>query len=266
MLRSERTAIPQSVEARLQRLAAFSKSPTDFARDDLVGFRRPLAAVFALTAPIIAAFVFHTAGIGPTVKTAALYTAYVAIGLVIVGRLEWPRLLEAYEEREAAKKRANADLKCGFSQVNHLRQTRAPMFVEYDHGVLVLADAGDLRTLFFSIPADDRDPRWERYRGGDLHRRDWRWSRLPVSGEIYRFSTLGPMIERPRGIWRVSSIDEWEALHVSFRDPQDGDLLPFAFDDLAERVSQMVEAAPFEPAKKRKRKRGVRRQPSRVRA
>lgn len=240
MLSTARVALPAPVEIRLKNSSDFVDNVMEFAREDLVGFKRPLAATFAYTTPVVLAIVFHATGIAPMVETAAGYIVMAFAGLVLVGREIWPTLVKEYESRAEAKRKAAADLKCGFGEAAFLNLARAPRFFEYDHGVLALADAGDFRTLFFSIANDPEDPRWIPYREGEMNRRVWRWLRLPISREVVKFSTEGskhPQYDPPPSI---DSIDAWEAIHTALGEPMDGAIIHRPFEEVAEMVERLL--------------------------
>ena len=179
MFNTARVDIPAPVATRLQHSSQFVENIMEFTREDLIGFRRPLAATFALTAPIVIAFSYYAAGILPMFKIASSYFVVAISGLYLVGRDEWPALVDEFELRSNEKRKAVADLKCGFTESSFLSLVRAPRFIEHQHGVLVFVDVGDFRTLFFSIENAETDPRWQLYVDGELSRRVWRWMRLP---------------------------------------------------------------------------------------
>ena len=52
MLSTTRVNFPVVVENRLRTAGDFIDNIMEFARDDLVGFRRPIAATFALATPL----------------------------------------------------------------------------------------------------------------------------------------------------------------------------------------------------------------------
>ena len=136
-----------------------------------------------------------------------------------------------FEKIKRAKRKALADLKCGFTESGFLNLLRSPRFFAFDHGVLAFADAGDFRTLFFWITNDPEDPRWEYYVNGELNRRIWRWLRLPVSREMVRFSTEGSRLVQagPPGV--IESIDAWEAIHTALGEPMESPPLEQPFLD-----------------------------------
>ena len=212
----------------------------DYAREDLVGFSRPISAAFALTAPLALAFVYHSAGLAAAAQWGLAMLALIAAGLFYIGRHEWPNIIAKFQAHATAKRKAVADLRCGFGESSFLSNGRAPQFFAYEHGVLVLADAGDLKTLFFHISNDGIDPRWELYIAGELHRRVWRWLRLPVSREVVKFSTEGSKLARIGDAPVIESIDAWEAVNVALGEPLDGALIHRPFDELVETVERLV--------------------------
>lgn len=241
MLNTDRVAIPAPVEVRLKKSAQFVDNIMDFAREDLIGFRRPLAATFAFSAPLVMAFVYQAGGLTHLLQVAASYFIVAGGGLYLVGRQAWPQLVDEFEQKTLQKRRAIADLKCGFSELSFLNLSRAPRYFEHENGVLVFADAGDFRTLFFSIERDARNERWSLYVNGDLDRRVWRWLRLPVSRDIVKFATeaskLAGVQTDPQ---RIRSVDAWEAINVSLGEPLDGAIIHRPFDEVVESVERMI--------------------------
>ena len=240
MLSTARVALPAPVEVRLKSASTFVDNLMEFARDDLIGFRRPLAATFAISAPLVIAFTYQSAGLVPALQVGAGYCAAATIGLYLVGRAMWPNLVAEYETRTAAKRRAIADLRCGFGEASFLNHARPPRFIEHENGVIALADAGDFRTLFFSIESGAHDPRWAPYQSGDLHRRVWRWLRLPISRELVKFTTEGSKLPQPAAPYRAKSIDAWEAINVALGEPLDGAIIHRPFDEIVDTVDRLV--------------------------
>jgi hypothetical protein len=240
MMSTARVRLPAPVEVKLKRASEFVDNITEFAREDLIGFRRPLAAAFAFTAPLVLAIVYKSAGLAALAQVAAAYIAVAAGGLYLVGRSLWPGLVKEYETRAAAKRRALADLKCGFGEAAFLNLPKAARFFEYEHGVLALADAGDFKTIFFSIAAEESDPRWVSYATGEMNRRIWRWLRLPVSHEIVRFSSEGSKHAQPEQAPFIASIDVWEAVHCALGEPVDGAVIHQPFGEVVETVERLL--------------------------
>ncbi len=240
MLNTDRVAIPAPIEVRLKRSAQFVDNVMDFAREDLIGFKRPLAATFAFTAPLVMGFVHHAGGLEHLLEVGVSYLVVGLGGLYLVGRREWPGLVAEFEERTIEKRRATADLKCGFGESSSLNLSRAPHYFEHENGVVVLADAGDFKTLVFLIDRDFRDDRWNAYVNGELDRRVWRWLRLPVSRDIVKFSTEASKLARARpDASRIRSVDAWEAINVALGEPMDGALIHQPFDEVVDRVSRL---------------------------
>ncbi|NWG70077.1 MAG: hypothetical protein HXY23_00490 [Parvularculaceae bacterium] len=240
MLSTARVELPAPVEARLKSASDFVDNVMEFAREDLIGFRRPLAASFAFSAPLVLSLVYHSAGLVPMLQAAGAYFAVAGGGLYLVGRAMWPGLVAEFETRAVAKRKAMADLRCGFGESNFLNLARSPRFIEHDNGVLVFADAGDFRTLFFSIESGPNDPRWALYRSGELHRRVWRWLRLPVSRELVKFTTEGSKLPQPNRPYRARSIDAFEAICVAMGEPLDGAVIHRPFDEVVDTVDRLV--------------------------
>ena len=240
MLTTARVDIPLPIAARLKMEAAFTENVNEYARDDLIGFKRPLAAAFALIAPVALAFVYQGLGFVAMAQLAGTMIVLVAAGIYLVGRQEWPQIVEQFQTHALAKRKAVADLRCGFGESSFLSNGRSPRFFEHDHGVLVLADAGDLKTLFFSIANDGTDPRWELYINGEMHRRIWRWLRLPVSREVVKFSTEGSKLARIGEPPVIDSIEAWEAVNVALGEPLDGAVIHRCFDELSEMAERLL--------------------------
>ncbi|MEM8772832.1 MAG: hypothetical protein AAGD92_14390 [Pseudomonadota bacterium] len=240
MLSTARVSIPVPVEARLKSEAEFVDNVNQYAREDLIGFKRPIAAAFALVAPVALALVYQGAGLTATLQVGALIAGIVAGGIIVVGKQEWPSIVAEFQAHANAKKKAVADLRCGFGESSFLSNGRAPRFFEHEHGVLVLADAGDLKTLFFDISNDDTDPRWALYESGEMYRRVWRWLRLPVSRELVKFTAEGSKLNQRRKPSEISSIEAWEAVNVALGEPLDGTVIHRPFDELAEMIERLV--------------------------
>lgn len=240
MLTTARIALPAPVEARLKNAADYSDNVNDYAREDLIGFNRPIAAAFALVSPVVLALVYKVEGLASTLQAAALISAVVVAGLVIVGKQEWPKIVAKFQHRATAKRKAIADLRCGFGESSFLSNGRAPSFFEHEHGVLVLADAGDLKTLFFSIANDGADPRWDLYMNGDMQRRVWRWLRLPVSREVVKFTAEGSKMAGSGDALVIDSIDAWEAINIALGEPLDGSVIHRPFTETTEMVERAL--------------------------
>lgn len=240
MLTTARVEIPAPIAARLGAAAAFVDNVNEFAREDLIGFKRPIAATFALVVPVTLALAFNAAGVGALVQAALMLFILAAAALVYVGAERWPIIVAEYEQHTEAKKKAIADLKCGFGESSFLSNGRRPRYFEYEFGVLVLADAGDLKTLFFNIPNDASDPRWELYENGELHRRVWRWLRLPVSREVVKFSTEGSKLAQGGEPPFIDTIEAWEAVNLALGEPLDGAVIHRPFDELSEAVERLI--------------------------
>ncbi len=240
MLSTARVAIPVPVAAQLKTNAAFRDNVNEYARDDLIGFKRPIAAAFALIAPIVLAIAYQGSGLGSALQVGAIIVAIVGAGLYFVGRKEWPNIVAEFQTHALAKRRAIADLRCGFGESSFLSNGRSPRFFEYDHGVIAMADAGDLKTLFFDISNDGDDPRWTLYSDGELHRRVWRWLRLPVSREVVKFTTEGSKLATAGEPPVIDSIEAWEAVNVALGEPLDGSVIHRPFDELVEMVERLI--------------------------
>lgn len=240
MLSTARVSIPVPVAARLHTSASFNDNVNDYIREDLIGFRRPIAAAFALIAPVAVAFVYQGAGLVSALQIGLVISVIVGAGIYFVGKQEWPNIVAEFQNQAAAKKKATADLRCGFGESSFLSNGRAPRFFEHEHGVIVLADAGDLKTLFFDIASDEPDPRWALYQNGEMYRRVWRWLRLPVSRELVKFSAEGSKLNQRGPAPQITSIDAWEAVNVALGEPLDGAIIHRSFDELIEVLERLV--------------------------
>ncbi len=240
MISVDRVALPAPVEASLKARAAFVENVNEFAREDLIGFRRPLAATFAIAGPIGLAFVAHSYGVASVLQWAAGFTLITGSGLYLVGREVWPGLVEEFQRRSLQKRRAQADLNCGFGEAAHLIQRRAPYFATHDGGVLVFADAGDFKTLFFNVANSEDDPRWVYFVHGEMNRKVWRWLRLPVSRDVVRFSAQGTRAGVAAPPVHISSIDAWEAINVALDEPTDGAVLSLPLEDVIDIVERRL--------------------------
>lgn len=240
MITTDRVALPAPVEAKLRSAAAFVENVNDFARDDLIGFRRPLAAAFAIVGPVGLAFVAHSFGVASILQWAAAFILMTGSGLYLVGRDVWPGLVDDFQRRTIEKRRAVADLNCGFGEAAYLLQRRAPYLAAYEGGVLAFADAGDFKTLYFNIARSEDDPRWIYYVHGELNRKVWRWLRLPVSRDVVRFSAQGTRAGVANPPVAISSADAFEAIQVALGEPTDGSVLNFPLEDVIDTVERRL--------------------------
>jgi len=240
MLTTARVDLPVPIAVRLNGAAMFVDNVNEFAREDLVGFKRPIAAVFALVVPVALAIIYNSAGFVAMAQSAVLMLAVAGASLFYIGSIEWPNIVLEFQSRAQAKKKAVADLKCGFGEASFLSNGRSPRFFEHEHGALALADAGDLKSLFFSMSNDGTDPRWELYMNGEMHRRVWRWLRLPVSREVVKFTTEGSKLARIGEAQMINSIEVWEAVNLALGEPLDGAIIHRPFDELAEMVERLL--------------------------
>lgn len=240
MLSTARVSIPSSVQSRLKTEASFADNVHDYAREDLIGFKRPIAAVFALMAPITCALGYYNGGITSTVLYGLFIIALVGAGIYFAGKRAWPSIVDAFQEGTNAKRKAVADLRCGFGESYFLSQGRTPRYYEYEHGVIILTDAGDLKTMFFDIQKSDADRRWSLYKNGNIHRRIWRWVRLPVSREIVEFTCEGSKMVRKAKSRKISSIEVFEAVNLCLGEPMDGEIIHRPFDELTDAVDRLT--------------------------
>lgn len=240
MLTTARVEIPAPVVARLKHAADYSDNVNDYAREDLIGFKRPVAAAFALVLPLTLAFAYHAGGPMMVLQLGVAVILMVSFGIYVIGREEWPRIVARFQDSVMAKRKAIADLRCGFGESSFLSNGRAPKFFEHANGVLALADAGDLKTLFFDISKDGLDPRWALYESGEIRRRVWRWLRLPVSREVVKFSTEGARLARVEAAPMIPSIEAWEAINVALGEPMDGAIIHRPFDEVIDDINRLM--------------------------
>ncbi|MEO1137706.1 MAG: hypothetical protein AAFW68_14075 [Pseudomonadota bacterium] len=240
MLTTARVEIPAPVAARLKTAADYSDNVNDYAREDLIGFKRPVAASFALLAPLTLAFAYHAGGLMMVAQLGLSIVMMVAFGIYVIGRQEWPSIVQKFQTSVMTKRKAIADLRCGFGESSFLSNGRAPKFYEHANGVLVLADAGDLKTMFFDISKDGSDPRWALYQNGEIQRRVWRWLRLPVSREVVKFSTEGSRLARVEKAPMIPSVEAWEAINVALGEPMDGAIIHRPFDEIVDDMKRLM--------------------------
>ncbi len=240
MLTTQRVDIPSPVAVELKTAASFVDDIMEYAREDLIGFRRPIAATFAYLTPIVCVFACWAGGVWQAAVITLAYFTIAIGGMALVGKKEWPRLVAAFEAGSYKKRRAEADLRCGFTEACFLKLSQAPRFFEHEHGVLVFADAGDFKTIFLSIDKDNADPRWAVYRARGLDRRVWRWMRLPVSREHVSFGTEGSRLSASGPVKSISSIEAWEAVHTFLGDPMDGAVIHRSFDEIVGAVERLL--------------------------
>ena len=162
-------------------------------------------------------------------------------GIYWVGRKEWLSIVDTYEENAEAKRKAVGDLRCGFGESSFISLGRAPRFYEYENGVLIICDAGDLKTLFFDIHKDESDKRWALYEAGHFQRRIWRWVRLPVSREVVEFSCEGSKLaSNDRPPRTITSLEVFEAINLSLGEPLDGSVIHRPFEELVASLERLI--------------------------
>ena len=240
MFTADRVSIPKSTTVKLRQSADFVDDIMEFAREDLIGFKRPLAAAFAYTTPFFFIFAYTLGGPIGLLQLSAMYFAITIAGLYLVGKINWPTIVSEFDRKTAEKRRAAADLRCGFAERNFLTLARAPRFFEYEGGVIVFADAGDFKTLFLAIEDSPSDLRWALYVSGELERRVWRWLSLPISREIVKFQASASKLANVRAPRRINSIDAFEAISEALGAPQDGAIVHRPFVEVVEIVEQAL--------------------------
>ena len=240
MLTIGRAAIPKPTERKLRSAASLSDDFMAFARQELIGFRRPVAAAYALTTPVACAVALLGGGWIRLAETAGALTVFAALALALVGRRELPRIEEDFDRLTCLKRRAEADLRCGYGEDIFLRIARPPRFFESAVGVLVFVDIGDFKTLFMSVEKGAEDPRWPIYCKGGLRRRIWRWCRLPASHDLIRFATEGTRLEPFHKPKYIKSIEVFEAIHLALGEPEDGAVVHIPFEEVIDTVTRLL--------------------------
>jgi hypothetical protein len=240
MLRTDTVDLPERVVLRLKDKAAFSETFGAFTRQHLAGFRQPVAVAAALVGPVLVAFVYAVADFFTMLEVAATFgltTAMFLLGAWYVNRRE---IRAAYERNTESRRRAKADLKSGLAEATALHLGQRPVFYEHEHGVIVLADLADGRTLYFDIDNDGFDTRWFLYINGDLHRDSWKWLRLKGSGAVTDFEAKGQRLVAFGEAPYVDAPDAWEAISLALGEPQAGDVIDMPFDEVKQTVSRLL--------------------------
>lgn len=240
MLTTAQVDIPQGVLTRLKERAAFSESWAAFTRDHLAGFRQPVAAAIALIGPILVAFIYAVSDFLTMVQVATVFglsSAMFLLGAWYVNRRD---IRSAFERSTRERREAMADLKAGTAQQIHLVHQDRPVFYEHEHGVIVLAQGGDDRTLYFDVDGDGTDPRWFLYLNGDMHRQDWRWLRLGGTGDVTEFQAAGKRLAGLGDTPYVEAPDAWEAISLALGEPKDGDTIDMPYAEVKQTVARLI--------------------------
>ena len=240
MLTTETVALPDDVARSLRTEAAFAETWNTFLREHLAGFRQPVAATAALVGPVLVAFTYAMADFVAMREVAATFgltAAMFVLGAWYVNRHE---IRAAFARHTDAAQRAKRDLKAGQAEAMDLDLRAQPVFYEHEHGVVVLADAGQGRTLYFDVDGDGFDPRWFLYVNGDLHRRRWSWLRLTGSGCVRALRAEGVRLTAGAETPYVTAPDAWEAVSLALGEPQDGDLVDMPFGEVVRTVDRLL--------------------------
>lgn len=232
--------LPPAVRDKLRERAAFSDSFGRFTRLRLLGFNQPVAATIAFLAPIVIAFGYAAADVHTAIEVALVFAFACALMLLGAWIANRTFLRDAYDQATHARKSARADLKIGKGTEMALTIKTPALFYENAEGVVVFADAGDNRTVFFDVRADRADPRWFLYLNGDLHREKWSWIRLASSGEVFGFSAAGhrriPLGQPPY----VEATEAWDSIALALGDPADGDLIDMPLSEVERTISRLL--------------------------
>ena len=240
MLTSNTIPLPDEQVRFLRSQAAFSESWNTFLREHLSGFRQPVAATAALVGPVLIAFSYAVADfvtMREVALTFGLTTAMFLLGAWYVNRRD---IRAAFVRHTAAAQAAKRDLKAGAAEATELDLRAQPAFYEHEHGVVVLADAGQGRTLYFDVDGDGFDPRWFLYVNGDLHRRRWSWLRLGGTGAIRALRAEGVRLADVPDTPYVTAPDAWEAVSLALGEPQDGDVIDMPFGEVRRTVDRLL--------------------------
>lgn len=232
--------LPPSARERLRERAAFTDSFERFTRLNILGFNQPVAACAGLMIPLVIAVAYAASDFWTTLQVTSVFlfaTSLLLFGTWIVNRTF---LRRAYDQATEARKQAKADLKVGRGDEMALTIKTPALFFENADGVVVFADAGDDRTVFFNIHADREDPRWFLYLNGDLHRERWSWIRLAKSREVFGFSAAGHVRTEPGHPLYVEAPEGWDAIALALGDPADGDLIDMPLHEVERTISRLL--------------------------
>jgi len=235
-----RVEIPRPVRRELETAA-------DFVEDLLVFARRRLLTT--TTATLVAALALATIFIfgawrldGPAagMRCGIVFFLGWSASAAFAAAAGWRKVVEEYEGEKTRCAAASRDLSAGYGEHNALELIRPPRYFEHEHGVIVLADAGFCETLYFNIPHDDGDPRWDLYRDGGLNQRSWRWLRLPKSRSVVEFLSAGARLASRDETMFIDAPEPWEAVGYALGNPSDGQTLRMAFDDAVSAVERAL--------------------------
>ena len=240
MLTANTVPLPDEVARALRTEAAFSETWNTFLREHLAGFRQPVAATAAIIGPILIAFTYAASGavaMREVAMTFGLTTAMFVLGAWYVNRRD---IRAAFARHTAVAQSAKRDLKAGQADAVDLDLRDRPAFYEHEHGVVILADAGDGRTLYFDVDGDGFDARWFLYVNGDLHRRRWSWLRLKGTGAVRGMRAEGACLPDRQDTPYVKAPDAWEAVSLALGEPQDGEVIDMPFAEVTRTVDRLL--------------------------
>ncbi|MEM9422626.1 MAG: hypothetical protein AAF986_08990 [Pseudomonadota bacterium] len=232
--------LPGTVRARLKERASFAEGFAAFSREHVAGFRQPVAAASAFIFPVLLAFTYLVSDLVSTLETLTIFTMTTALFLFGAWYTNRGRIREDYQHRTLARRRARADLKLGQGQRMSLQLQSPPVFYEHEQGVIILAEAGEAKTLFFNVDGNGHDPRWFLYLNGDMHRNDWNWIRLGGSGDVMEFKATGRRLIGFGDPPYVDAPDAWEAVSLALGEPQDGDVVGMALNEAQLTVGRLL--------------------------
>ena len=240
MLTVAQIDLPMNTKKRLQEEAAFADSFSSFTRENIIGFRQPVAMAVSLILPVMGAFVYSVGGLASISQIAVpfgLSTTCFLLGGWYVNRRA---IRDAYIRRTRARRDAKANLRAGVGEHTKLDLKHTPIFYEHEHGVICLADSGDGRTIYFDVDSLEQDPRWFLYINGDMHRSLWTWIRLMGSGTVSNFEARGQRLAKIGDTPYVEAPDAWEAISIALNEPQDGDVIDQPLSDVQDTISRLI--------------------------
>ena len=240
MLTVAEVDLPVSLQKRLREEANFAETFAQYTRENLIGFRRPLALAAAIIGPVLFAFVYHVAGFLTLLEVAVSFSVSATMFVLGGWYVNRRRIRDMYVRQTRARKDAKVDLKAGTGEAVNLSMKNQPVFYEHEHGVICLADAGEGKTVYFDVDSLEEDPRWYLYINGDMHRVNWSWMRLKGSGAVAEFAASGQRLARIGDTPYVEAPDAWEAISVAMSEPQDGDIVDRPLEGVKETISRLL--------------------------
>lgn len=240
VIETAETELPSPIREKLRQEANFTQSFFRFARDHVAGFQQPVAAAAAIIAPVLIAFTYALGGVFSLVEVSAIFGVTTILFLGGAWFAQRKDIAWAYAMGVDNRRRANDDLRLGRGEQVVLTLRSAPMFVEHDGGVIILADPQDGRTLYFDIDGDGSDPRWFLYVNADFYRRSWRWFRLKGSGSVVDLTVQGEQISTPNASLFTDASDAADAIALALGDPMDGELIDLPFSEATQTVRRLL--------------------------